>query len=334
MRIRLKDAREVVHFWANQVQAEGRGSNISFQGTKLYSYFTCIADILPTGTVVWSYRTYSMTTTCKHQGPARYAANHRASVWCYDPTASAATNMQHERQEVAQLLLKAEKAYATKKDGTQSVASKNKQDKLRGEVLRVANRANAYLAAMQAAGLGLDVHALDINNMGLLLDELKAAEAARETARQADRARRAQENARQEAEAVEVLAEWRQGGNRTAGLHALPVALRLVRRMKVHKEAQVGPSVPPIAPEDCIIVETSHGAEIPVEDAKRLWPLLLRVRNGNGPWVCDPRSKERKLGPYTLNEISADGSIRVGCHQIDFSEIEKIAEQLGLLEAA
>ncbi len=341
MRIVLKDRHQVVHFWANQVQDEGRGSNISFRGGDLFSYSTCIARILSTGTVAWSYRTFSITTSGKHQGPAESAASHRPSVWCYDPTDTPASNMRGERKAVARLLLDAEKAYATKKDGTQSAASKNKQEKLRGEALHIANRANTYLQAMYAAGgvLDGDVWPIDISNLGLVLEELKAAEAAQAVRDAAAREARIKEQARRAEEAKEDLELWKAGGYVQRSLRDLPVALRLHQTPEFHQEPT------DLAPGMIIVIQTSHGAEIPVEDAKKLWPLLLRVRRastdvsmaqGNRAVIHDAEGvtqpHSRQLGVYKLNTIRADGSIVVGCHDIPFSEMESIAKQLGLIE--
>lgn len=76
-------------------------------------------------------------------------------------------------------------------------------------------------------------------------------------------------------------------------------------------------------------IDTSHGAEIPIEHAKRLWPVILRVMRGQ----LDTNMAQ-PLGSYHLNLIRADGSIVVDCHDIPFSEIEGIAVQLGLVSLA
>jgi hypothetical protein len=38
------------------------------------------------------------------------------------------------------------------------------------------------------------------------------------------------------------------------------------------------------------------------------------------------------LGNYQLHQINVDGSIVVGCHHIPFTELELMADQLGLLK--
>ena len=74
-------------------------------------------------------------------------------------------------------------------------------------------------------------------------------------------------------------------------------------------------------------VETTRGASIPVADAKSLWPIIQRCIRGDKCFTPG-----QPLGHYRLTRIHANGSIIVGCHHIDYTEIEAIARQLGLVE--
>lgn len=73
-------------------------------------------------------------------------------------------------------------------------------------------------------------------------------------------------------------------------------------------------------------VETTKGAAIPVADAIKLWPIILRCKAGDKCFTPG-----MPLGPYQLTKICGNGDIVVGCHQIEFSELEKIAAQLNLV---
>lgn len=104
--------------------------------------------------------------------------------------------------------------------------------------------------------------------------------------------------------AEEWVAEWRVGN--PGGYYrtwALPMALR-IRGDEI---------------------ETTRHARIPVSHAVRLWPVILEVMEAG-----EDRLFEKPLGVYKLNKIRADGSIVVGCHDIPFSELQLIAEQLKL----
>jgi hypothetical protein len=75
-------------------------------------------------------------------------------------------------------------------------------------------------------------------------------------------------------------------------------------------------------------VQTSRGAEIPVDHALKLWPLILNYRAKGRAF--EPNGHAVQLGHFTLDRIEANGDIKVGCHEIKFSEVNKIAQQLGL----
>ena len=75
-------------------------------------------------------------------------------------------------------------------------------------------------------------------------------------------------------------------------------------------------------------VETSRGAEVPVTHAKRLWPLVKKCRETHSEYRHGEHSF--RLGNFVLNEVDAEGNVRIGCHRIEFAEMARIAPALGL----
>ena len=69
MRRVLRNTDEVMHYWANRVQDEGRAGNVSFDGAELFSYRACIGRRLGSA-VVLSNRKWSVTTS-SHQTSLR-----------------------------------------------------------------------------------------------------------------------------------------------------------------------------------------------------------------------------------------------------------------------
>jgi hypothetical protein len=108
-------------------------------------------------------------------------------------------------------------------------------------------------------------------------------------------------------EAADRMAIWLTGENvYTGGFHYLPTALRIKAES----------------------IETSRGAKIPVSDAIKIWPLLLRAKNSGKTLEAGLHSIN--LGPYRFN--SFDGAVLiVGCHEIAWPELEKMAIQLNLI---
>ena len=79
-------------------------------------------------------------------------------------------------------------------------------------------------------------------------------------------------------------------------------------------------------------IQTSHGANIPIEHALKVWPVLYRAHTLGKPFV--PRQEHAiHLGHYRFNSFEND-VLTVGCHRIPYTEIERMAIQLKLVEPA
>lgn len=287
MRNVLRSTAEVAHFWANQVQPRGRAGNVFFDNGKIYSYghHFCIARHLPDGVVAFTTRTYSSSTS-SHIWDAKRAASHLRAVYCRDPGDSAAANMRAAREAVRRTLT----------DSTKPRIHAATRTKLKGEALRIAERANEYLAALdplEAEGQT----PIDLSNLEHIREELEAMDAQR-------RAREAERLAARTLELQEDLAKWRAGEYARSALYSIAVALRIKG--------------------DCI--ETSHGASIPLAEAPRLWTLVERARRGERDYEVGAA-----VGSYRLTKIRRDGSIVVGCHDISYDELRGIAKQIGYI---
>lgn len=313
MRLTLRNSDEVFHYWANQVQSEGRAGNVHFVGPRVYSYgrHFCIARILPNGEALFTTRGYSVSTT-RHISKARSAARHRTTLFCYDPDASARDNMAHARSEIRTTLDNAERPRLRQ----------TTRDAHKARALHIAEQANAYLAALPEEERGAEAP-IDTSALEGLRDALIAAE-------EASRRIYAEQQAARLVDLQTSLAKWRAGEviQRTE-LSALPVALRLHKSAGTHNTGGLLPDAGSVGRD---VIQTSYGAEIPVSFAPRLWALVQRVRAGGV--LCDVSSlPSRALGVYHLNVIRADGSIVVGCHDIPYSELELMARELGYLTA-
>jgi len=289
MRINLKDRHEAAHFWANQVQPEGKAGNVFFQNGKIYSYgqHFCIARHLSPGVIAMTTRGYSPSTST-HISIVRQAARHLRTVYCNDPGGSARQNMMAARNEINDAL------YACEKKGIRQTT----RDKHRVAALHIAEQANAYLAALPEVERGIEVP-IDTSTLDAIRADYVAAEAAREKVR-------AEQQAVRMAALAESAEEWRAGKVLVrTGLWEIPPMLRVSS--------------------DGANVQTSHGAEIPVADAIRIWPVIRRVMAGERDY-----EPGEPLGHYRLSKIRRDGSIVVGCHDIAHSEIARIAVQLGV----
>jgi hypothetical protein len=77
-------------------------------------------------------------------------------------------------------------------------------------------------------------------------------------------------------------------------------------------------------------LETSHGARVPLEDAKRVFAFITRGL-AIAPNMSGEKSYRAKLaiGQYSLDEIFANGDFRAGCHSIKYEEAARLAAEIG-----
>lgn len=315
MRRFLDNNQQVAHYFANSVQSEGRGSNFYFETDRngecyLFSYgrHFAIARRLSANVFSFTTRRYGQATS-KHLAYARSALIGKTLVYCEDPMNGAATNKREAQAAIDTELRNAE---------TSRKIRQATRDGHKAQALRLAEQFNAYLAALpeseRAEVTPFDVSGLDAMRAALAEDQRQKEEAERK---------------RKEAAAIkerEYLDAWRNDPTMyTQGMLNSPIALRLktfAPARNLDNRVIDGTSR--------TIVETSRGAQIPVEHAVALWPVVVSVKTGE-------RSEDeavrlvRRLGVYNLDKIRKDGSIVVGCHDIGFSELVRMAVALELV---
>ncbi len=308
--------REVPHIWAQQNQPKARNSTetIYFEGDKIYSYgrHFCMGRILPSGIAVLTTRTYGMATS-KHLTYTRQAVNHKHCVYCNDPSESAASNRRVARQEVADYLAEAET--------TRRVLQRTREASL-ASALGVANRFNDYLRALPEEEREGTAE-IDTSDLQAFAGELVAQELAR-------KAREAEIIKQRNVPAAERLAKWREldPAVRTEGFRNLPVALRLKHTTQPGEVVATEKTISVGVPTTRSVIETSHGASVPVEVAARVWGWVQGVRAEKSGATFVGTAAERRLGNYMLDRVEADGTLKVGCHTIPYSELELMAKAL------
>jgi hypothetical protein len=298
--MKARNNEQLAHLYASGNVDAASANNFYFEFGKLYSYGShfCIARRLGRDVFAYTTRTYGPATS-KHLAYARRALSH-ATVWhVEDPAASATDNKAAAVSEVMRLLDEA---------GTTRRIKDETRDRLRGQALNVAEQFNGYLAAMPE-GEREGVPPFDLEDAGFI-----ALREAREAAKRAEE--EAKEKARQQAamSQAERLQSWLAGENVHGSMHALPVALRLANK---DPEGKRGNDV----------IQTSHGASIPVRDALALWPLIEDVRAGRMD-AGNASRMVRRVGVYDFGEFDALGGLRVGCHTITYEALQSMAERL------
>jgi hypothetical protein len=285
---------EAAHIWASQSQYEGRAGNIFFEDGVIYSYgyHFPVARFAPEfgDVVLFTSRGYS-SSTGKHKTLIRAAIPGGFNVvYCDDPKRSADHNLDKWRVAVEWM----RRDFAAK---THKISRGN----LAVEIFRTCESAEIYCMALKIAA---PEWCNESNNEMAARDHVYELAKKREAKKAAARA---EYERAMGLEAADRMALWLIGDNvYTGGFHYLPTALRIK-----------GDSI-----------QTSRGANIPVADAVKLWPLLVRAKNSGKTLEAGLHSIN--LGAYRFN--SFDGAVLiVGCHQIAWPELEKMAIQLNLV---
>ena len=290
-------SQEVTHLWAHRRQPEARngGNTLYFKGDTIYSYGSHfpIARHLPDGKIAFTTDSYRQTTAGHMSLVRRAIPSSKTLVFVHNPCMTAdRRDREMVESKVIELLASAAKR-----------RSEARREDDQASALSAAEQFNAYAEAVGSAErVGLEpIRGADLNALRRVIVERDAAK----------RAAEAEAERRAGIRLADDIAAWKRGDPGVSGndIRNAPVALRWVARLDGGR------------------IETSRGAEIPVDDAKRLWPFILRVMGGERDYDVG-----MSLGHYQLTKIRRDGSIVVGCHDIAFAEIERIALALGLAQ--
>lgn len=73
-------------------------------------------------------------------------------------------------------------------------------------------------------------------------------------------------------------------------------------------------------------IETTQGARIPADHARKALPFVLAIIDAKKTWQENGHAIH--LGNYRLNRIDEAGTLHIGCHRIQAQEVKRFAELL------
>lgn len=297
---------EVPHIWARQSQDEGRGSNIFFNGTKIYSYgrHFCMGNIIKPGIVLFTDRTYSKSTA-KHLHATRYAVNHMEFIEVpYPENEDLQKNLQAWRQRIQDQIDIIE--HPRKKPET--------KERAKGELSNLVKHIERFfeVTGQSVSKKFIGSSAEDDRKQFILFFEVAKNLQALPGLKKKLEARERAEVKRREKAMVETLEKadkelklWRAGkkNNFRAYQHIgeLPVYLRVDSTQQERHD-------------DILYIETSKGARVSYNAGKKLY---MAIQNGHDV-------KGFNIDGYTV--ISVNGSLKIGCHEIDIKEVKRFAK--------
>lgn len=328
----------VAHVWAAQTQHRGQNGKgtFRFQVGSLYSYGVEIARIVDTPAktkvALINTRGYSVTTSA-HQGRAARAVSHLPTFRMNG------TLPWGEPKEVHAAML----ADAT------VLLGKAKRARTNGGYILDSARQRVEEANLFARTFRLRIPPAVLDDNLVEAVRRRKDQIERQTKRAAKKA--AAERLRVYRSRAEAYLNgtgevwWKPNPRADAAFHQLPAEMRKLLLDEMAKRSakaaadwragglydgtllRDGPARLRIADK---VVQTSMGAEVPVKDAKRLFPKIVAQRKLGQALDMYSATRPFPIGNFRLSKIEADGSIVVGCHNIPWSEIELIARELGL----
>lgn len=311
---------ELFHLWANQSRPSARSGNVWFEGSRLFSYQTCVAQIETnpqTGErlCLFTSRSHSVSTG-KQIIYARRAWGYSSPALSVDlgERGSRGASDLWEKQDVRGTVCRS--AWLSQ----WADEFRRKADKLALQ----ASRSRVYGESLVGSLLGLiesgamfarffDVpHPLPTVNgetSGQLvarLTEAAKAQAAKEAAKAKER------EAKRLAELADAIAAWKRGER-----HTLPHTSQIFLRLAAPDERGRD------------VVETSWGARVLLRDAAKLFRACAAYATGNDTLRSRFVLFGWNVGPYPLRAIDEQGNATVGCHSLRFVEMQRLADEVG-----
>ncbi len=296
------DTGEIPHLWVHRTQEEARNrqGNLYFTGDIIYSYGSHfpiarhVANETGERAILLTTATYSLTTS-SHCSAVRSAIPSGIQVFlvpnvCHGQYSGTELTENDHAYNLGDYAERIEKHVLTSARARSSYAKEWNHE----HAVRLRDEAVAYCAFS-----GLPVP--KIPEVPELDSEALTAVRKREAKRAAEKA---EQTKRDRAEAIvrqqELISKWR-AREYHGCLYDIPVMLRIVDDE----------------------VQTSRGARFPISHAKRALAFVRKVRESGQAYVRNGHTIH--LGPYALDRIEPDGTVKAGCHVVSWQEIEQIA---------
>jgi len=294
----------VAHNWANQTNSHGKGSNFFFEHKSIYSYghhFEAgrIVETEKGNTIVLINGENFSTSTARHISYARQACNHmetfdfplhnsRYSIMVRNDL----TNDDFTRAFIRYgniVIESSKKASRSRKYGDLHLNDAKK-------ALEDWNKLKAYFPKLtkgiKKLKLPSDIQIKKLNDK--------------------DKTERAKERKEKQSRIIREENSWlNYEKNYVSRIGRCLLRQRMIKE-KVHPDY--------IANRRFVDeVETSHGARVPMDQAKRFYGVIKRFKDN--PKACNERFK---VGNFHLSNLTPNGA-NIGCHFIAWSEMERFA---------
>lgn len=292
---------DVAHYWANQNRASANGSNFSFDGATIYSYSTPIGHIVENnGRRLYLHNTkrYSVTTS-KHQTyaiSATYANGIRVFV---------DTDIDFVKYANDETILDRVETYLVTQIKNTLLDLNNKRKKVTNilsVVFDIYEELNTLLTFYRKPNNYGDIIVSFVNESKRIDKVLDTLDDLISYVNELTRTEREKRQNISYKTFTTCLEEWRKGKRQSLGrfYDGVKTYLRLCGDQ----------------------VQTSKGIRFTIDDARRFWTAIKFS-------ISHQIEKEVEWLGFK-GTVYPTGDIKIGCHCIDYSEIETLAKQLKL----
>lgn len=296
------DTHEVPHLWMHQTQADARNKqgNFYFDRETIYSYGSHfpiarhVTNAKGKRAILLTTRTHS-NTTAGHINAVRSAISDESTVFRVPFIKRTLSDEISAKDNWKSYLARMEEA-----------ASKAKKARVNrdGYLARFADliaEANAYAAYF---GLGRKYRIDASKDAAELVAEFNAK---REKIEKAEKAKKAKAQREYEKKLAIQIEQWKRGE-----INGVCRIDRIFLRIEGEE------------------IATSHGARFPLAHGIRAFKLIAACRSSEKPWERNGHTIH--LGHYAVDRIEPDGTVKAGCHRVEWSEIERIARLAGVVK--
>jgi hypothetical protein len=288
---------QISHLWAQQTLPRGKNSqgNFYFEGPTIFSYGSHFP--IATFTTVRGKRVVLLTTRTERVTTMGQINDVRNALRGLDVPVFNVADFGLDAEAVQSNMV--EYKDRVTETAHKALRARTNGDMLRKDTVKLHAEAMAYADLMKARkALRFECPTFD----QAWIDSVKAADAAR---RKRDAVLIKARNAKIAAERAAAIAEWRSGES-----DATSLIMSVDTMLRVHGD----------------VVQTSRGASVPVEDAKRAIRFVT-IRRGK-EWHRN--GEQCPVGHFQLDSIDTEGNVWAGCHFIKWPEIVHLAGLLGV----
>jgi hypothetical protein len=306
MKTRFQSQQQVAHVWAQQNHESGRCNGaLYFEGPTIYSYgshFPC-ATFIDDETVLVNSDSYSVSTS-KQQGYVRSAINHKKRIYASTAVIKAflwdrSFNAQAQNAALTELTRAVENSIFRAKQKKAAKYKANDINAARSSIATCKGLFDSFGIAYPEALLKLEAMTQGDDFAAIV---------------QADDERRAAlakiEKEKREKIEAEVIADIK-----TNWINGLPLQSEysLYSCSKIFMRIEG----------DEII--TTRGARFPVAHAVKAFKFIRAVKENEVPQAWTKNGKTIHLGHFEIDMIASDGTVKAGCHTVEYDEILRLA---------